>query len=89
MLTGNYPRGIDVCAQSPIGSSFFVVDLSIAEVGKSPPALRSCRRVIRMAESVLFVEVGKGGRDQSGWGAPMLQTAKKFPLSSVPTPNGV
>ena len=29
------------------------------------------------------------GKDQSGWGAPMLQKAKKFPLSSVPTPNGV
>ena len=65
-LTGNYPREIDVCAQSPIGSSFFVlvVDLSIAEVGKVP--LR-CRRVIRMAESVLFVGVGKGGRKGPKW----------------------
>ena len=87
MLTGNYPRGIDVCAQSPIGSSFFFVDLSIAEVGKSPPALRSCRRVIRMAESVLFVEVGKGGTKVDG-ALPCFRRQKsslsvQFPLQMV------
>ena len=65
-LTGNYPREIDVCAQSPIGSSFFV-DLSIAEVGKSPPALLPPSD--KNGGVSTFCRSWEG-KDQSGWGAP-------------------
>ena len=51
------------------------------------PSLRSCRRVIRMAESVLFVEVGKGRTKVDG-ALPCFRRQKsslsvQFPLQMV------